>query len=169
MTEARQIARSTVAGLLEAFQDAFRHPYKVELLVYRRGEPSFSVERLVPEASLAKEDGDAGEAFLTPFQMIRQHAELEIQEESSAPLLERICHATQSLTARGFKLTMFVCGDKMRLRRSSPSLRVEDVWQVPLHEDPDAPVDGVFVIGSKSGPHLHDIETAVLCTAEVES
>ncbi len=167
VTESRQIARATVPGLLEAFQDAFRHPYKVELLLYKRGEPTFTVERLVPEASIPKEDGDPTVAFLTPFQMIRQHAELEIQEESSVSLLERISHAVQSLTVRGFKFTMLVCGDKMQLRRATPLLRVEDVWQVQLYEDPEAPVDKVFVIGSKSGAQLQDIETAVLCSFEV--
>jgi hypothetical protein len=167
VTEERAIQRSTVPGLLEAFRDAFQHPYKVEMLLYRRGESTFTVERLVPEsAQPGKEGGDDGmEQFLTPFQMIRQHAELEIQEPYDV-LLEALGRAVQSLTTRGFKLTMFVCLDKALVRGMGRDLRIEDIWQVPLHEDPDATENGVFVVGSKSGPNIRDIETAVMCRIE---
>jgi hypothetical protein len=167
VTEERPISRSTVPGLIEAFQDAFRHPYKVELLVYRRGEPTFTVERLVPESAQPGKEGaeDGMEQFLTPFQMIRQHAELEIQEPYGL-LLEAISRAIQSLTTRGFKLTMFVCSDKALVRKMGRDLRIEDIWQVPLHEDPDAQDGGVFVVGSKTGSNIRDIETAVMCRME---
>lgn len=162
VTEERPILRSTVQGLIEAFQDAFQGPTKVEKLVYERGKPTFTVERIVPEAALG---GDDMAQFLTPFQMIRQHAELEIQEPQGS-MLEAISRAVQAITTRGAKLTMFVCETREMTRVClGRDLRVEDIWQVPLLEDPDAHEAGIFVIGSKSGPLLRDIEVAILCRA----
>ncbi len=162
-TEERTIPRSTVPGLLEAFGDAFRSPFKVEKLVYERGKGAFTVERLVPEADVEGSREDVDAAFLTPFQMIRQHAELEIQEPVEDPL-EALSRAIQSLTTRGIKLTMFVCDTRSAVRAwLGRDLRVEDIWQVPIHEDPDVHDAGVFVVGSRSGPHLKDIEAAILC------
>jgi len=150
-----------VPGLFEAFRDAFQDPIKVEKLVYERGKPSFTVERLVPEATLRASEDQA--QFITPFQMIRQHAELEIQEPQDS-VLEAISRAVQTITTHGAKLTMFVCETKEMARASlGRDLRIEDIWQVPLHEDPDSHEAGIFVVGSKSGPLIRDIEFAILC------
>jgi len=161
-TEERAIPRNNVGVLFEAFREAFLGPHKVERLVYVRGRPTFTVERLVPADTLA-EGGEGLPDFLTPFQMIRQHADLEIQEPIGAPL-EAISRAVQSLTSRGLKLTMFVCESKDVVRAwLGRDLRIEDIWQVPLHEDPDAHESGVFVVGSKEGVLIRDIEAAILC------
>ena len=164
-TEERAIPRNNVGALIEAFRDSFAGPHKVERLVYVRGKPTFTVERLVPADSLPEAEAD-GSDFLTPFQMIRQHADLEIQEPIGAPL-EAIGRAVQSLTSRGLKLTMFVCESKDIVRSwLGRDLRIEDIWQVPLHEDPDAHEAGVFVVGSKEGALIRDIEAAILCRVD---
>jgi hypothetical protein len=163
VSEEREIPRTTVPGLLEAFQGAFSSPFKVERLVYERGRGAFTVERLLPEDAVAAED-DRGEGdYLTAYQVIRQHAELDVQEPIAEPL-EAIARAVQSLTARGFDLTMFVCESRELVRDwLKRDLRPEDIWQVPLVEDADATGSGVFVVGSKSGTLVRDIEAAILC------
>lgn len=159
------IPKSTVQGLLEAFRDAFGAPFKVERLVYERGRSTFTVERLVPEDSLSV--ADVGNEFLTAYQMVRQHSDLEIQEPAEEPL-EAIGRAVQSLSARGFKLTMLICESRELVREwVRRDLRLEDIWQVPLVEDPDMHDNGVFVVGSKSGALIRDIEVAVFCRIEV--
>lgn len=161
MTEERAIPKSTVPALLEAFRESFAAPFKVERLVYERGRPSFTVERLVPEDSLGPED--VGAEFLTPYQMVRQHSDLEVQEPVDDPL-EAVGRAVQQLSTRGYRLTMFVCESRDVVRAwMRRDLRVEDIWQVPLVEDPDAHDRGLFVIGSKTGTLIKDIEAAVLC------
>lgn len=161
VSEERPIPRSTVPGLLEAFRDAFASPLRVERLVYERGRPTFVVERLVPEDQVDAEETET--EYLTAYQMVRQHGEIEVQEPIDDPL-EAIARAVQSLTTRGFKLTMFVCESRDMVRAwLRRDLRVEDIWQVPLVEDPDAHDAGVFVVGSKSGSLIRDVEAAVLC------
>lgn len=161
MTEERAIPKSTVPSLLEAFRAAFDSPFKVERIAYERGKSTFTVERLVPEDSVTPED--LGSEFLTAYQMIRQHSDLEIQEAVDDPL-EAVARAVQTLTARGYKLTMFVCEDRNQLRDwIRRDLRVEDIWQVPLIEDPDAHDAGIFVAGSKAGALVREIEAAVFC------
>lgn len=165
MTEERRIPKSTVPVLLETFREAFGSPFKVERLVYERGRPAFTVERLVPEDSLTTQD--VGSEFLTAYQMVRQHSDLEIQEPVEDGL-EAVARAVQSLTARGFKLTMFVCESREVVREwMRRDLRLEDIWQVPLVEDPEARDSGVFVVGSKSGTLIREIEAAVFCRNEV--
>ncbi len=165
VTEERAITRNTVPGLLEAFRDAFDAPFKVERIVYERGRTSFSVERLVPEDSLETPE-ERGE-MATAFQMIRQHADLDVQEAGADPL-ESVARAVQALTSRGHKLIMFVCENRDLVRQwLKRDLRLEDIWQVPLYEDPDAQASGVFVVGSKTGTLLRDIEAAIMCPIEV--
>lgn len=166
VSEERAIPRTTVPGLLEAFQDAFSSPFKVERLVYERGRTAFAVERLVPEDAVADGDEHGEGTYLTAYQMIRQHADLDVQEPVAEPL-EAVARAVQTLTGRGYDLTMFVCERRELVREwMRRDLRLEDIWQVPLVEDADATDSGVFVVGSKSGTLIRDIEAAVLCRLE---
>jgi len=166
VTEERTIQRSTVAGLLEAFAAAFSSPYKVERLLYERGSTVFTVDRRVPAGKTGDRTADDGiVALLTPFQMIRQHADLEDAESDGAEsAIETVARAVQSLTSRGHKLTMFVCPNRTMVREwLEKGIRVEDVWQVPLLEDADIRGSHFFVVGSKAGPSLRDVEAAVCC------
>lgn len=115
------------------------------------------------------EVGADPDQFLTAFQMVRQHAEIE-EVEASGDLLRDVAQAVQRLTTQGVKLSMFVCEAKHFVREASTDkhLRIEDVWQVPLHEDPEARGVGLLVVGSQSGPYICDIEVAVKCPLEVE-
>jgi hypothetical protein len=154
------IPRTTVQGLLESVRTAFGGDHKVTRLTYSQGKSALTVERLVPEDQVAQpEDGD----FLTPYQMIRQHADLTVQEPVDDGLLA-LSKAVQQLTLEGYRLTMFVCPDRELVRRwIGNGLRIDHVWQVPLYEDPDAQEFGIFVVGSSRGSLVRDIEAAVFC------
>ena len=162
VTEAIPIPRPTIQALLEVLRDAFRGPFKVEKLRYIRGDETVIVERLIPEDR--EEQPDDG--FLTAYQMVKQHADLEVQEPTDAPL-EAVAKAIQSLTSRRLKLTMFVVENRDLVREwIGRDFRIEDIWQVPLVEDPDAHDQGLFVCGSRTGDMVQDIEAAVFCRME---
>ena len=163
VSEVIPILRPTVQGLLETFQDVFRGPFKVERLRYVRGEEGVVVERLVPE----DRDGvPENESFVTAYQMVKQHADLEVQEPVDTPI-EAVAKAVQSLTSRRLKLTMFIAESRGVVREwTGNDLRIEDIWQVPLIEDPDAHDLGLFVCGSRTGDMVQDIEAAVFCRME---
>lgn len=163
MTQECEIPVKTVPGLIDAFRSAFDNPAKVERLIYERGRTSFTVERLVPGTPevITEESG-----LMTPYQMVRQHGEIDIQDAGADPLHD-VARAVQSLTTRGFALTMFVCENKMVVREwLGRDLRLSDIWNVPLAEDPDVEDRGLFCIGSKTGPLVRDAEIAVLCLME---
>jgi hypothetical protein len=163
VTEVVHIPRPTVQGLIEAFRDVFRSPFRVERMRYTRGDEGLVVERLIPEDQVASR---ADSAFLSAYQMVKQHADMEVQEPVAAPV-EAIARAVQSLSSRNIKLTMFVVESREAARAwVGKDLRIEDIWQVPLVEDPDALERGLFVCGSRSGNMVQDIESAVFCRME---
>lgn len=132
-------------------------------MVYVRGEEHLQVERMVPEDRMPEGDDDQ---FLTAYQMVKQHADLEVQEPVDAPL-EAVARAVQSLTSRKYHLTMFVVENREAIRAwLGRDLRIEDIWQVPLVEDPDAHERGLFVCGARTGTMVRDIEAAVFCRME---
>ena len=160
--ETIELPRRTIAGLLEAIKQAFaiKTP-RVHRFRWTRGAEHLIVERFRPESE------DTQDEFLSPYQMIRQYAQLEIMERKDEPL-EMVAEAVQQLTIDGFKVTMLVCPSKEALRRAfHKSLRIDQVWQVPLYEDPDIDHEGVFVVGSTRGDMLRDIEAAVFCKMEL--
>lgn len=158
VSEEVPIPRETVEGLLEATELALRAQFKVQRLLYTRGQKSLVVERRVPE-DLLKKPND----FLTPYQMITQHADVSINDANLEPL-HMLAQAVQSLTTEGYKLSMFVCENREVLRRwLGNDLRPEHIWQVPLLEDPDMHDNGLFVVGSTRGSLIQHIEAAVFC------
>lgn len=167
VSEEHPIDGAKVSHLVEAVRSAFDSPMRVERMVYERARPTLTIERLVPEDALGK---DAAPAFLTPYQMVRQHADIEVLEPGDWSPVEAVARAVQSLTSRGYRLTMFVVENREVVREwFGRDLRVEDIWQVPLREDPETREDGLFVVGSKVGALIHEIEAAVLCRIEVVS
>lgn len=159
-TEKVPIPRTTVEGLLEAVRDAFSlRGSRVERLRYERGRQELEVERWVASDREPPKDSE----FLTPYSMIVQHAQVDIQEPGLEPLVS-MARAVQQLTSERYKLSMIVCESKEVVRRwLGRDLRPEDIWQVPLLEDPDMHENGVFVVGSSRGLFIQDIEAAVFC------
>lgn len=159
-SESYPLEKTTVAGLLDAIRAAFAdRSGKIERLTYARGTPSLTVERLVPPAEGSVESSE----FVTPFQMVRQHADIGIHESTGDPLAD-LAGAVQQLATDGYRLSMFVCTDKDRLTQwLGHRLRAGQVWQVPVFEDPELDLDGVFAVGSTRGRFLKDVEAAVFC------
>lgn len=160
-SEEIEIPGTTLSGLLTAVRQAVSSsPFKVERLLYSRGKPVITVERLVPE-DLAPEPGD--DEFLTPYQMVRQHSDIRAVDISNEGLAT-VARAVQLLTAENYRLTMFVCSNRdFVVRWLGDGLRPDHVWQVPLVEDPDVGFDGIIAVGSTRGNLVSDIEAAVIC------
>ena len=141
---------------------------RVERMLYERGRPLL-VERFGPPRSdgAGEETPDVLDAFLTPYQMVRQHADLDVQEDAFFPL-EALARAAQSLAERDCTPSMLVCrrgSDVRTWTKALAGLRVEDIWQIPLIEDPEVDPERVYLAGSASGRKMiRDITAAVQCS-----
>lgn len=158
VTEKIPISRPTVTGLIETFQTAFRGKDKPVRVLYCKGE-----DLLIERAVLQDADKEEDSGFLTPYQMIRQHAELEIQEILEDPLMAA-CIAVQELRKSGVPLTFIVVMSMDSVRGWLPrEIDLSDLLGVEVFVDPDAPEDCVFFCGSQVSPMIRDIEKAICC------
>lgn len=156
VTETLEIQRPTVTGLMETFQQAFRGRNKPVRVLYSKGE-DLLVERTVTVP------GEEESSLLTPYQMVRQHADLEIQEVMSSPLLA-CCTAAQELRKSGAPLTFIVVSSKEELQAWLPkSIDLADLFGVELFVDSDTPESCIFMCGSVISPMIRDIEKAICC------
>jgi len=161
-SETVPLGRHTINGLLEVIRATLRKGPKVARIQYIRGE-DLIVERDLP----AKEDVDGdGSGFITPYQVIRQHAQVAIQEPEFSPI-ESVCRAVQQLHEDGYALTAIVALNRNAVRDwVGKSVRLQILFRAPLLEDPETPEGCVFICGSKMGDMVSDIEYAVLCRLE---
>ena len=156
VTETLPISRPTVTGLLETFQTAFRGRDKPVRILYSKGED------LLVERTILRED-EIVDDLLTTYQMVRQHAELEIRETLQNSLLS-CCFSAQELRDSGHPLTFIVTADKDALLAWLPKgVRLDDLFGVDLFFDPDTPEDCLFFCGSSVSPMIRDIEKAICC------
>lgn len=157
VTETLPISRPTVTGLLETFQEAFRGKDKPVRVLYSKGED------LLVERSVMREEGDSESPFLTAYQMVRQHSELEIQEIKGSPLLAA-CTAVQDLRDQKSPLTFVVVFSYEALSSWLPKdVDLEKLFGVNLFADPEAPEDCIFFCGSSISPMIRDVEKAICC------
>ena len=157
VTESLPISRPTVNGLVEAFQDAFRGKDKPVRVLYTKGED------LLVERSVLATGGEEDATFVTPYQMIRQHADLEIQEIVDSSLLA-CCIAVQELQNHRTPATFLVAQDMEQLSAWLPkNIRIERLFGVQLFIDPEAPEDCLFFCGSQISPMIKDVEKAICC------
>jgi len=157
VTESHSIPRATVTGLMEAFQDAFRGRDKPVRVLYTKGED------LLVERSVMSGGEEDPSSLLTPYQMVRQHAELEIQEALRDALLA-CCLAVQELRAQRVPITFIVVQDKEQLTAWLPEgVRLETLFGVELFVDPETAEDCLFFCGSQISPMIKDVEKAICC------
>jgi hypothetical protein len=158
VSETRPIDRPTVTGLMEAFEDAFRGRDKPVRVLYTKGED------LIVERSVVSADPDPGEgSFATPYQMVRQHADLEIQESIDSSLLA-CCLAVQELRRQKTPVTFVVVQDKEQLSTWLPKgVHLGELFGADLFVDPEAPDACVFFCGSLASPMIKDVEKAICC------
>jgi len=158
VSERVALPRATVPDLLDAVTTSFKSRHRVVTLIYRRGDP-LVVERLVP----ADEVRDSPE-FMTPFQIVRQYADLE--ELFGEDPLSAVAAACQKLSDKKAPATFFVCSSKSEVQKWAEPFRLDDVFRLPLLVDPEAP-DGMLIIcGSQSGTGMADIDTAFFVQME---
>jgi hypothetical protein len=141
---------------METFKLAFSGKDKPIRLLYTKGE-----DLVVERSSLASEEAD--DPFVTPYQMIRQHAELEILESANTPLLTASL-AVQEVRRQGFELTAIVCRTVKEIQAWLPDeLNSSHVFGAEVFVDPDCPEEHVFFCGSGLSSMIRDIEKSILC------
>ena len=156
VTETLAITRPTVTGLMETFELAFRGKNKPVRVLYSKGE-DLLVERAVFQ------DEDLEDPFLTPYQMIRQHADLEIQEVIEEPLLAS-CQAVQELRSDNAPLQFVVTPSYEELKEWLPDgVDFSKLFGVEVFADADAPEGCLFFCGSSASPMIRDVEKAICC------
>jgi hypothetical protein len=161
VAETVPIPRQTVSGLIETLQAVFssRSAGKPVRVLYNKGE-DLLVERMVLASDLPDNP------FLTPYEMIRQHSELEILEMGGGPVVGS-CKAAQRIGEEGYELKNIVCHNVREVESwFSSELQIRHVFRVPIHEDPDCPEGCIFFCGSRVSEMIRDIEYAVLCRME---
>jgi len=160
-TENIPIPRQTVAGLVEVLQAVFsdRTRGKPVRVLYTKGE-ELQVERSVTKSEFPEDP------FLTPYEMIRQHAELEILE-AGKDQMAMSCKAAQRIGEEGYDLKSIVCRNKEEITAWFPQeFKIQHIFRVPVYEDPDCPEGCLFFCGSRVSEMIRDIEYAVLCRME---
>jgi hypothetical protein len=144
---------------METFQAAFQGKDKPVRVLYSKGED------LIVERTVLVSDSEDGDPFLTPYQMIRQHAEIEIQEAIDNPVLA-CCKAAQEVRRQGFSLIGVVCRTTTEVTSWIVELDISNTFGVEIYTDPECPEGCLFFCGSLSGPMIRDFEKAILCRME---
>ena len=159
VTQTIPLVRKTVPGLLETFRAAFSGKSRPVRILYTKDE-DLIVERLV----LSAEEEVEG-AFLTPYEMIRQHAEIEVRSLDRNALVTA-CSAVQDLRKQQYELTCIVCRSPEELSQVPGGLSLIDVFGVEVLYDPDCPDSMVFFCGSTVSSMVRDIEKVMICRME---
>lgn len=157
ISEEVPLPRNTVPALMEALGAIFTRKDKPARLLYVRGE-SLQVEtsRLVDDDELPGLDS----GLLTPYQMVRQHCEIDIMEHKATPLLTA-CLSAARARKQAEMLSGIVVPSADLLEDWLPGVPIGEILGVPVHVDPDAPDGYVFFCSSTKGTMIRDFEQAV--------
>ena len=160
VTESIPLPRQTVSGLMDALTAVFEGKDKPVKVLYRKGQ-----DLVIERTRFTSEDDPNldSDPFLTPYQMIRQHSEIEVQEIVSNPL-EAVCFGAQDLRKQGYELTSIVTRDQVELQDWIGSVvQLGQLFGVDLLYDPECPSNLVFFCGSTVSSMIRDIEKAIAC------
>ena len=158
VTERVSLPRATVRALLDAITAAFRSEHRVVSLVYRRGDP-LVVERMVPSSEVQ----DLPD-LMTPFQLVRQYADVE--EISGGDPLSVVATACQRISDKKATVSSLVCGSRREVQKWAEPYRLEDIFRLPLLEDPESPEGMLLICGSQTGDAMVDVDTAFFVQME---
>lgn len=162
ISESVELPRQSVQALVETIDSVFRASKNRPIrILYEKGEPLI-VERLVPESAL-KTDNE----FLTAWQMIRQHAVVEILEGLDSPMAV-VCRAATSLAEKGYTAMMLVASNRGDVDEWFSLGKIDAVFRLPFVEDPDCPDRCLIFCGSQAGTMIGNIEYAVVCRMDTE-
>lgn len=154
------LVRNTPGGLIETIRKVFDAEGRVQRMEYIRGEP-LRVERLM------NKEVDISEDLLTPFQMVRQHADITVQEvPAPGKGFITVLRALKKISEAKMLPTFLLCRQLEEVNHwvfPKGEFTVEASFRLPIYEDPETPTGAFFVCGSSVGPLLADVEFAVLC------
>jgi hypothetical protein len=162
VSETIPLRRNTVEGLIDTIKEVFSSKEgfsKPSRIVYNKNEPLIVDRRVRQEL--------AGEGVtVSAYQMVRQHTDIDIAEESDNPL-RSLALASQGLSNRDVKIICLVVNNKSDAYSwFDKVLRPEKILNTKIIEDPECPENCIFVCGSKNGASIKDIEYTVLCRTE---
>jgi hypothetical protein len=158
VSEAVPLDRPTVQALCETITQLFKDRNKPTRVLYTKGE-GLLVEKTLPESQVPK-DGE----YVTPYQMVRQHADVEILESMEPALM--LCRATMALADKGHVPTALVSRDREAVDKWFTGGKIDVILRLPFFEDLDCPDGYVVLAGSQTGGMLGQIEYAVMCKME---
>jgi hypothetical protein len=159
VTETVPLERKTLAALLNSIEMLFSRKDKPTRILYQKGEDlQVEVPRLVETEELGLESG-----LITPYQVVRQHCELEIFDEINDDPLLQVCRVFVRLREGEIDPTGIVVPNFGLLSAWVPQVDVAAVFGIPIYEDPDAPENFVFFCGSTTGTMVRDFEKAIAC------
>jgi hypothetical protein len=152
------LERKTLSALLSSIEALFSRKDKPTRILYQKGEDlQVEVPRLVDTEELGLESG-----LVTPYQVVRQHCELEIFDEINDDPLLQVCRILARLREGTDPVGVVVPNTEI-LSAWVPQVDVAAVFGIPVYEDPDAPENFVFFCGSTTGTMVRDFEKAIAC------
>jgi hypothetical protein len=158
VAETVPLERKTLSALLSSIEALFSRKDKPTRILYQKGEDlQVEVPRLVDTEELGLESG-----LVTPYQVVRQHCELEIFDEINDDPLLQVCRILARLREGADPVGVVVPNTEI-LSAWVPQVDVAAVFGIPVYEDPDAPENFVFFCGSTTGTMVRDFEKAIAC------
>lgn len=158
VSESVPLHRNTVEGLIDTIKEVFSvgdAGSKPTRIVYCKNEPLIVDRRVRQEL--------ASNGMVSAYQMIRQHSDIQIVEDSDNPV-RTVAKASQDLSNKDIRLVCLVVNNRMDCYQWFDSeLQPEKVLNTKIIEDPECPEDCLFLCGSKSGQSVKDIEYSILC------
>jgi hypothetical protein len=160
VSETVPLKRKTLSTLIESIETLFSRKDKPTRILYQRGEDlQVEIPRLVETENLDLESG-----LVTPYQVVRQHCEIEVFDEINDDPLLQVCRILARLRKGGDSPTGIVVCSAGLLSTWVPQVDVSSAFGIPVYEDPDAPENFVFFCGSADGGTMvRDFEKVVAC------
>jgi hypothetical protein len=153
-SEFLEVPRQTVEGLCDVITSVFREKDKPVRMLYIKGQ-GLIVEKMVPESQVE-------EGSFTPWQMVRQQAEIQIIESGSSPEAV-LCQAAMLLAEKSHEVTLIISRSRDQVDSWFKIGKVDVILRVPFFEDTDTPENFLAICGSQSGKMIYQIEYAVIC------
>lgn len=153
------IDKQTIGSLVDSVRRAFRGEFRPISISWTKGE-DLQVERRVPS------DTATESPFLTPWEMVRQHSEMDVWVSEGEQPLYIMSKAAQKLVSDGNRVTAVLVQNSDKLEEWFSDIRVEMVMQVPLLVDPECPEGILCLCASTIGTLLGHVERSIVIRME---
>jgi hypothetical protein len=163
VSETVPVPQQTVRSLIATITNLFEAKDRPIRMLYRKGKDiEIEVARLVDDTDEVQLDS----GLLTPFQVVRQHCELDlIEHDVSGPLLT-LCRMMAEARKRAPIISGVVVSSETILVDWLGTLSIPEIFGVPVYVDPEAPKGMVFICSSSTGTMIRDFEQAVACSVQ---